>query len=54
MKFTLILPDLSFIMSDWMTIRYPETSLLGNVIRTIPSRQLTEEIFERRQGNILC
>ncbi|KAF8813460.1 hypothetical protein BYT27DRAFT_7180999 [Phlegmacium glaucopus] len=52
MKFTYILPDLHGLMSG-MSIQYPQTSLLSNAIRTIPSRKLMEEIFERRQGKYI-
>ena len=47
MKFTHILPDFDFMTSG---TQFPQMSLLVNAIRTMPSRQLLEEIFERRQG----
>ena len=44
-----ILPNLNLIM-EGMSIEYPQAALLSNAIRTIPSRQFMEEIFDRRQG----
>jgi hypothetical protein len=46
MKFTHVLIDFDLMTSE-MTI--PQMSLLDNVIRTTPSRQFMEEIFEQRQ-----
>ena len=53
MILTHILPDFFSLMSGMVIQYFPQRFLILNAIKTTPSRQLMEEIFEPRQGKYI-